>query len=77
MLLVPCAGARGECAGSHGSVQLVLHVCLFLPLGNYFEPVWGSREFAKAVLFVNVSCSISILLLSLVGYIFTLRDEIL
>lgn len=59
------------------TVALIFDSILFLLLGKYFEPVWGSREFIKAIVLVNWTISIAVLMLSILAYAFTLNDAIL
>eukprot|EP01094_Clydonella_sp_ATCC50884_P030059 TRINITY_DN9652_c0_g1_i1.p1 TRINITY_DN9652_c0_g1~~TRINITY_DN9652_c0_g1_i1.p1 ORF type:complete len:360 (-),score=32.65 TRINITY_DN9652_c0_g1_i1:16-1095(-) len=58
-------------------IALLVESILFLLLGKYFEPIWGSKEFFKSILVVNWSISIAVLVISMVIYGLTLDDSIL
>eukprot|EP00003_Mantamonas_plastica_P003067 TRINITY_DN12490_c0_g1_i10.p1 TRINITY_DN12490_c0_g1~~TRINITY_DN12490_c0_g1_i10.p1 ORF type:complete len:304 (-),score=44.86 TRINITY_DN12490_c0_g1_i10:24-935(-) len=57
--------------------SLLLSCAAVLIFGKQFEPLWGSKEFAKFILVVNTLVGTSLFVLAIVVYIFTRIEMII
>mmetsp|Transcript_17813 Transcript_17813/g.69063 ORF Transcript_17813/g.69063 Transcript_17813/m.69063 type:complete len:337 (+) Transcript_17813:39-1049(+) len=58
-------------------ISFLVNIVLFLMEGRYLEPIWGSKEFLKYVLLVNIATSISTYIAIVVLYMATMNEHFL
>lgn len=58
-------------------LQMVLSVATLLVAGKYLEPFWGTREFLKFVVLVNVWAAVGCVVWTLIGYDYISHDAAL
>lgn len=55
-------------------LQLILSIVSLLFIGKVLEPIWGSKEFFKFVLIVNIMTYISVFATTIMLYYITSKE---